>query len=214
MRQIDHYLGLAFTKTRQGLVTLVYLACAFLIFQSCKENASSLEYEKSFSMETIPSHMDLRGEKCFFEQIKMPNSLLIKNDTLIVSDISNGSYLFHLIDTKSFRYLYTKGAVGNGPGEMSSYWAIDPGLEENTFWAYSLEEKLLSEYKLSDSSDKHAVRQIRPRGMEAFFLGVTWSSDSTLMSYLAQGKEKLVEFSVDGERVGGYGTWEGTIPGN
>jgi hypothetical protein len=213
MNQIDHYFGPTFANAGRGLVTFLYLSGALLVFQSCKKNEST-KLEKSFSMETIPSYQDLKGEKHFFEQIKMPNSLLIKNDTLIVSDISNDAYLFHLIETRTFGYLYPKGVVGYGPGEMGSYWAIDPGLKENTFWAYSLEEKVLSEYKLSDSTDRHAVRQIRPRGAEAFFLGVTWSSDSTLMSYLAQGKEKLVEFTLDGQKLKGYGKWEGLIPGN
>ncbi|WP_373497623.1 BF3164 family lipoprotein [Aquiflexum sp.] len=165
-------------------------------------------------MSSLPAVFLLPGKKHVFEEIIMPGSLLFKQDKLVISDKSENGYLSHIIDTDSWKYLYPMGVIGYGPGETPSVWAIESGLDPDYFWTYSLTAKTFSQYPLKETPEKLAVRQIKQK--EDFFLamGLTWSSDSTMMTYLVRGEDKFVEFKIDGTRLKGYGKWKNTIPGN
>ncbi len=170
--------------------------------------------EKSFTWESIPQSQVLSGEKYYFEQLKMPSRLLYKRNKIVVLDDGGSDYFLHLLESNSMKYLSSSGAKGLGPGEIPSSWTIESGPEPGTFWVYSLEGKSLSEYPLEFSDDPHALRQIRQQGDLFRAMGMTWSSDSTLVTFLVDGPEKFVEFHVDGRKIAGFGTWQGMIPGD
>ncbi len=188
--------------------------CFFLASACSEPNPGQGSTEKKFDRPGIPTVSSLRGEKHVFEDIIMPGSLLFKQNKLVISDKSENGYLTHIIDTDSWKYLNPMGVIGYGPGETPSVWTMESGLDPDYFWTYGLSAKTLSQYPLKETPEKLSVRQIKQN--EDFFLamGLTWSSDSTLMTYLVRGEDKFVEFTIDGTRLNGYGKWENTIPGN
>jgi hypothetical protein len=201
-----HYL-LIFSLFFQQISGLALFSCSGKV-----ESESSVE--KSFTWESIPATESLSGKKHFFKQLKMPGRLLYKNDKLVVLDDAAEDNFLHLLESNSLKYLSASGAKGLGPGEIPSGWTIESGPEPDTFWVYSLEGKSLSEYPLEFSDDTRALRQIKQQGNLFRALGMTWSSDSTLVTFLVDGSEKFVEFHVDGSEIVGFGTWQGMIPGD
>ncbi len=186
--------------------TILFCACS-----SDKDNPN----EKSFTWNTISSlEKKLLGKKYLIEELKIPKRLLYKNDKLIIIESAPGDNFVHVLDGNSLKYLFPTGAVGYGPGEMPKAWSIEGGLDPGTFWVYSLEGKVFSEYGLENVNDSRALTQVRQT--EEFYLamGITWGSDSTFMTFLARGEDKFVEFNTDGTRLGGYGKWRGLVPGD
>ena len=120
--------------------------------------------------------------------------------------------LIHLVDAETLDYLSSKGVAGYGPGEIPSIWNLDSGPSDSTFWAYSLEGKTFNEYSLY-SDDPLASQQIKQS--EDFFLavGIAWASPHSLMTYLASGEDKYVEYNLEGDRISSYGKWKDMIPG-
>lgn len=188
--------------------------CLLLAWHCSPPHKNKNPYEKNFDRSVIPNVSLLKGEKYFFEEIKMPGGLLFKQNKLIVSDQSGMDYLTHVVDTDRWEYLYPMGVVGYGPGETAHVWTIESGPDSDSFWIYNLTDKLFSKYPLEETAEKLAISQIKQN--EDFFLamGLTWSSDSTVMTYLANSEDRYVEFKTDGTRLAGYGKWKDLIPGN
>ena len=97
--------------------------------------------------------------------------------------------------------------MGFGPGEITDSFGLDGGSREGSFWVYSAMGKRFSEFNLNDTLrlSHHQVKQ-----EEGFFMAISlaWSSDSTVMSRLANDRHRFVEFHIDnGTRVGDYGLW-------
>jgi hypothetical protein len=115
-----------------------------LLFANCSEQKSEDENLKSFREQEIPQTINLTGEKHFFEEIKNPLKIFIKNNKLIIGEsrrIYEELPPIHILDAKSMEYLTPKGKLGFGPGEVSDVSGIDLGHNENTFWVYSAMEK-------------------------------------------------------------------------
>ncbi|WP_339926176.1 BF3164 family lipoprotein [uncultured Cyclobacterium sp.] len=184
------------------------------MFNACNPKKDNPN-KKIFSWNTVSSLEEkLIGEKYFIEELKIPKRLLYKRGKLLINEAAPGETFVHVLDGNSLKYLFSTGAVGYGPGEMPNAWSIESGINENTFWVYSLEGKVFSEYKLEKVNDSKALTQVRQK--EDFYLamGLTWSSDSTFMTFLVRGEDKFVEFSTDGTRLKSYGKWKGMVPGN
>ncbi len=185
-----------------------------ILFNACNPKKDNPN-KKIFSWNTVSSLEEkLIGEKYFIEELKIPKRLLYKRGKLLINEAAPGETFVHVLDGNSLKYLFSTGAVGYGPGEMPNAWSIESGINENTFWVYSLEGKVFSEYKLEKVNDSKALTQVRQK--EDFYLamGLTWSSDSTFMTFLVRGEDKFVEFSTDGTRLKSYGKWKGMVPGN
>lgn len=195
-----------FVHSLKYLVLLILLGCS-------DPQQYSVTNEKSFSRADV-TVIALIGKKFQYDEILMPRSILHKEGRLIISDRSGDNYLTHIVETKNMKYQFPMGKVGYGPNEMSHVWTIESGFDSDSFWGYSIMDKIFSQYPLKDTPERHAIKQIKQK--EDFFLamGLTWSSDTSLMSYLVSGKERFMEFGIDGKRIKGYGKWEGLIPGD
>jgi len=191
------------------------LFCILIILLGACNSSKSNPNEKVFTWKSMSSlEKKIYGKKIVVEELKIPKRLLYKNNKLLITESAPGSNFVHVFDGKSLKYLFPTGAVGYGPGEMPNAWTIESGIDENTFWVYSLEGKVFSEYGLENVNDSKALTQVRQK--EDFYLamGLTWSSDSTFMTFLVRGEDKFVEFSTDGTRLKSYGKWKGLVPGN
>jgi len=185
-----------------------------ILFCACSSDKDNPN-EKTFTWNSISSlEKKLIGKKFILEEFKIPKRLLYKNDKLIINESAPGDTFVHVLDGSSLQYLYSTGAVGYGPGEMPSPWTIESGFDPDTFWVYSLEGKVFSEYGLENVNDSRALTQVKQK--EDFYLamGITWASDSTFMTFLVRGEDKFVEFNTDGTRLKGYGKWKGLVPGD
>lgn len=164
---------------------------------------------KTFSWESIPETVKLTGKKHYFEQLKMPENLLIKDDLLIVGESGKLPSEFppiHIIDHKTWDYKISKGVIGFGPGEISDSWILDKGSKKESFWVYSVTEKRFSEFNINDTvSLSH--NQIKQEDEFYMAIAMAWASDSTVMCRLANDKNQFVEYHINGTRVGGYGLW-------
>ncbi|WP_209332966.1 BF3164 family lipoprotein [Lunatimonas salinarum] len=188
------------------VVLLVLLGCS-------DPQQYSVSNEKSFGRSDVTATA-LTGEKFQYDEILMPRSILYKQGRLIISDRSGDNYLTHIVEGSNMKYQFPMGKIGYGPNEMSHVWTIESGFDPDRFWGYSIMDKIFSQYPLKDTPERHAIKQIKQQ--EDFFLamGLTWSSDTSLMTYLVSGEERFMEFGIDGKRIKGYGKWEGLIPGD
>ena len=200
-------------KTRQSMLRC-FVNLVFIFFLFACDVAQKSSHEKSFTWETIPLEKPLSGKKYVIEELKMPGRLLYKENKLVIQDDALSDTFLHILDGTTLDYLFPSGAIGFGPGEMPSAWSIESGLDPETFWVHSLEGKLYSEYSLNTGTDPRALRQIKQQDDFFLAMGLTWSTDSTLMTFLLDGAEKFVEFKTDGTRLKGYGSWKGMVPGD
>ncbi len=141
-----------------------------------------------------------------------PMQISFKNGKLIIGE-SKGDTLIYIYDPDSVKLISKKGINGYGPNEIPNMWNFDRGIADSTFWAYSWGGKSFYEFHLLDS-DPYPINQIKQS--ENFFLamGMTWTRDKTLITFLADGPDKYVEFSSEGEILNKYGFWENMIPGD
>jgi len=202
------------TAYRRIFSFILVLSLSLMSF-SCGTNPSGKSStEKSFTWNSIPLEKGLFGKKYQLDELIMPGRLLYKNGKLVIKEQAPGDTFLHVLDGSTLEYLFTTGAVGQGPGEMPSAWALDSGLDPGSFWVQSLEGKLISQYSLENTGDPHAIQQIRQQGDFFLAMGVASASDSTWITFLADGEDKYVEFKADGKRVGSFGKWKGLIPGD
>ncbi|KEO73121.1 hypothetical protein EL17_16050 [Anditalea andensis] len=132
---------------------------------------------------------------------------------IIVSDKAMSPPI-HVIDVKDRKWAYGLGVEGYGPGEISYIWTFDYSFTPRKFWAYNF-DKVFSEFSLEDSTAKLSSKQLKQRNPE-FVLAtdILWLTDTTLMGIRVSGEEKFVEYSKEGEILGGYGSWKGMLPGD
>jgi len=189
----------------------VVYSLVFLLFfhVSCNDKGDDFN-SKVFIWDDIPKKINLRGKKHFFEEVKMPIYLGIKDNYIILGESRRVPVEYppiHLIDENNINYLFAKGIIGHGPGEISDAWIFDPGWDEQSFWVYSAMGKRFSKFSLSDTF-KLAVHQIKQS--EEFFMAISmvWSSDSTVMCRMANDKNQFVEFDISGKRINEYGLWK------
>jgi len=213
IKSIDYLRRYFFLRLKLNFLQ-VNLPIWLILFGACDSIKENSNYS-TFTWDSISIlEKKLSGKKFVIEEMIMPEMLLYKENKLIATEAASEGSLVHILDGDRLKYLFSTGAVGYGPGEMPKAWTIESGLNPNTFWAYSLEGKVFSEYGLENSGDSKAITQVKQT--EDFYLavGLTWSSDSTFMTFLVRGEDKFVEFNTDGTRLKGYGKWKGLVPGD
>ncbi|WP_235941488.1 BF3164 family lipoprotein [Cyclobacterium roseum] len=197
-------------NTNQILINVAILIVILLPLTNCSEDKLKSDNLKSFTEKTIPRTMNLVGNKYFFENIKNPLKIFVKNNKLIIGEsrrIPEEYPPIHIIDAKNMKYLRPFGKRGFGPGEVSDVSGIDLGGKENTFWVYSAMSKYFSEFTLDDTTTL-SKNQIKQEGDLFMAMAMAWSSDSTVMCRLVNDPHQFVEFSIDGRRLANYGKWQ------
>lgn len=141
-----------------------------------------------------------------------PRQISYKKGNLIIGDSKADTMIF-IYNANSMELIGNKGINGFGPMEFPDIWNFDRGTKDSSFWAYSLEGKSFNEFQLFDQLP-FPINQVRQS--ETFFLamGMAWTKDETLMTVLASGPDKFVEFSPEGNVVQKFGLWKNTIPGD
>ncbi|PZV76824.1 TolB-like protein [Algoriphagus aquaeductus] len=179
-------------------ITLSIIAIAIILAPACSK--------KRTEQETI----QLKSEKIYFEELKMPMKIRFKNGKLLVSEnsrITPGLPLIHVLDTFNMSYLFSQGKTGFGPGEISNASDFDLGSKDSTFWVYSSMEKRISEFSLFEQSDL-AMHQIKQpvnffKAYSCLFL-----TDSTFLGTFVDSPHRFVEFGLTGDFERGYGSLE------
>jgi len=197
-------------KSNQILLNVAMLIIILLPLTNCSEDKLKSDNLKSFTEKTIPRTVNLAGNKYFFEAIKVPLKIFIKNNKLIIGEsrrIPEDFPPIHILDAKNMEYLRPFGKIGFGPGEVSDVSGIDLGADEKTFWVYSAMEKRFSEFALEDTTSL-SKNQIKQEGDFYMAMAMTWSSDSAVMCRMVNDPHQFVEFSIDGKRLANYGKWE------
>ena len=197
-------------NTNQVLINVAILIIVLLCFTNCSEDKLKSDNLKSFTEKTIPRTVNLAGKKFFFEAIKIPLKIFVKNNKLIIGEsrrIPEAYPPIHIVDEKNMEYLRPFGKRGFGPGEVSDVSGIDLGANDNTFWVYSAMSKHFSEFALNDSTSL-SKNQIKQEGDFFMAMAMAWSSDSTVMCRMVNDPHQFVEFSIDGRRLANYGKWE------
>lgn len=188
-----------------------FLSYIFMLASLSCQNKINNSNEIIFTKEDVKEYAITASRKMEQGHILQPSNILYKNGVLVLTE-DKADTLIHLVDAETLDYLSSKGVAGYGPGEIPSIWNLDSGPSDSTFWAYSLEGKTFNEYSLY-SDDPLASQQIKQS--EDFFLavGIAWASPHSLMTYLASGEDKYVEYNLEGDRISSYGKWKDMIPG-
>lgn len=183
----------------------------FISNYSCRlKNEGSGDFVFSFkSLDEYPLELTNVVE---LVDVVNPKQIFFKNGKLIIGE-SKGDTLIYIYDPDSVKVISKKGINGYGPNEIPNVWSFDRGIADSTFWAYSMGGKSFYEFHLLDS-DPYPITQIKQS--ENFFLamGMAWTRDKTLITFLADGPDKYVEFSSEGEILNKYGLWKNMIPGD
>lgn len=79
------------------------LIIILLSLSNCSEDKLKSDNVKSFTEKTIPRTVNLAGKKYFFEEIKVPLKIFIKNNKLIIGESRRVPEDFppiHVLDAK------------------------------------------------------------------------------------------------------------------
>ncbi|MFN3802750.1 BF3164 family lipoprotein [Belliella pelovolcani] len=187
---------------------LGFLLLLFFIQFSC----SSTDHSESnkFTFDDFPEKKQLTGKKYVFPEVLVPSRILYKNGKLIVSDRS-GLAILHRISAETMSYEQEMGQIGWGPGELPGVWSIDPGVNEDTFWAYSGTGKLFAEYHLFDS-DKLYKKSIKQA--ENWYLATQLRivDDNSFLGSMINGEDQFVVFDSIGNAKIRLGNWGELMP--
>ena len=186
---------------------IISIAILALFLDACKEpDSSNIVFTKGSKLERI----FLSGEKHYYEEILRPNSLLVKNNFIIVEDFNNDPPM-HLLDKTNFKYLNSKGEIGFGPGEITDAFLFDFGNNDSTYWVYSMGGKTYSEFELGNDSSQ-PVQQIKQKENYISAFNMVWATDTSVMTRMTSGPSQYVEFDVEGERINEFGKWKEVEP--
>lgn len=190
-------------------VLLSFILLLAIWSTSCNQKGGPDYRIVSFSDFDILATHELRGRKHSYKELVFPVNLLLVDSLLVISE-RESSRLIHVIDPYQGRYLKSIGRFGDGLGESGSIAYFLPGKTPKVFWTYNAERKEISCYNLSDSSGL-PLQQIRQGGDFLLAVEVAWASDSTVLTTLADGDEKFIEFSIKGKRLRSWGSWRTMI---
>jgi hypothetical protein len=196
------------SKNHNHMKNKILLYLVSLCFLEGCSTSNEPNVSLNLKFEDFNQSKELIGKKYQYDSILNPRKILLKNDYLIVS--TDGSKnLLHLIDINSLGYIQSKGVHGQGPGEIRSMiWELDWGIDENSFWAYDLNSKIIYEYDL-DSKSKYAVRSVRQK--QDWFLGfsVHLMDENKFISNVTRDNFKYGIFDSLGNRLDSFGPWAG-----
>lgn len=183
---------------------LPFIIFSFLYF-GCNSNeieSDTILYEKDF-----PKAIELKGSKYDFEQILNPRGLILKDQYAIVYELKNTSdQKFHVIDLESEKFLHSKGKDGLGPGETTMiYTMYDVGIDRKVF-AYDVEQRMFYQYDILDSLSI-AEKQFRSAEMHDFITQAAFTSDTSLITNLVDGRTQYFIINLKGEVKAAFGDW-------
>lgn len=191
---------------------LLFASLTFLLGTWCCDNKPSDSEGFVFTYKDAPRIILNDFKMTELAEMVNPRQISFKNGNLIIGDSKADTMIF-IYNANSMELIGNKGINGFGPMEFPDIWNFDRGTRDSTFWAYSLEGKSFNEFQLFDQLP-NPINQIRQA--ENFFLamGMAWTKDETLITVLASGPDKFVEFSPEGNVVQKFGEWKNAIPGD
>jgi hypothetical protein len=179
-----------------------------LVLSSCG-NETQDQYrgyrEVNFDFGDFSETKELKSKKYLFKEILVPHHVLVKSGKLIVSNLSSSDQLF-VIDAASMELEFSKGRNGQGPDEIFEPWRMDKGLNDSTFWVYSISGKEFSEFSLKDDSYK-PKRKIKQSGDFHQSLSMNWLGKDQIIAYQNVGPSRFSVFDPSGLRIRNHGYW-------
>lgn len=178
--------------------------------------SSDLEIQKSDNLTSVSFHWHHIKETQQLDGIAVAgsavmgraNELILKNDLLIVADVDPNALIW-VIDPNETKPAYSLGVKGLGPGEILTASTLDKGLDKNSFWSYSKNHKMWSEFELNSKS-RLAKNQKKLEGSLFSASSPLWTSRSTIISRDLNGESILKEFNTEGDLLASYGDWDAT----
>ena len=164
-----------------------------------------------FTEKDLPPVIELAGEKYSIPEILNPRGLMIKDGLAIIFESKNTTDdKFHIIDLETRRHLTSKGIDGLGPGEITVISQIEDVGEVNKIWVEDPEMRIFSKFDLRDSS-KLAEEQVKSPETMFFLTASTWVSESTLLANMADGWDKYIHVTIEGDTLALFGNWKDMI---
>jgi hypothetical protein len=175
---------------------------------SCEIDDEELNYRtiKKEDFKEIP----IISEKHYFEKIINPSAIGLVGDRILISEawrVPEENPRMHLINSKDWTYDKPKGQHGQGPLELIDASSFFKGKNPDTFWVYSMNRRKLVEFSIADSTllGKSEWKMTEPMMSLWFF---TKASDSTYVGISREDKNRILEYDLQGNKIGGYGEWE------
>lgn len=191
----------------------VLLFVVLFLFFSCQIKIETFQdgYEIiHFSKKDFPVRSNLTGKKQEENPFWYPKTLLLLEDYLVVGEKFSDT-LLHILNRSDLRQIGVVGINGLGPQEIGYPFRIyrDPA-NKNAFWAYDVEgRKMLSRFIAEECPSIYPDKQLSLRDSLYFMMDFTFSSDSTLLGFGANGPVKFHEFSINTDRrIGHWGRWD------
>ncbi|WP_339706900.1 BF3164 family lipoprotein [Algoriphagus aquimarinus] len=184
------------------------LALLLFVLVSCEKETEEVNH-RIIKMEDF-KEISITSEKHYFEEIINPVSIDLIGSKVIISEayrVPEENPRIHLINSTDWSYDKAKGKYGEGPLELIDASSFFEGESSDTFWAYSMNRRKLVEYSITDATllGKSEWKMTEPMMNLWFF---TKATDSTYLGISREDKNRILEFDLDGNKVGGYGEWE------
>lgn len=185
-----------------------YILCFLILFLlfSCGQKHPEHYEIKNFTYNDLPYSKALKGKKWNIPDIGFPRRILNLDNHLVVSEHVADTFL-HIIDKKSKKTIHKMGVKGKGPGEILKPWRLLHSNHKNEFWVYQLGSKQINKFDIISNSALSS-EAIKFKNDMFLISDFEFSSDSTYMSILVDGKDKFVEFAGAGNRINTYDTWD------
>jgi hypothetical protein len=179
-----------------------------LFLTSCEKDLDERKYR--IINEVDFKEIAITSQKHFFEEIINPSNIGLIGNNVIISEawrVPEENPRIHLINSKNWIYDKAKGKHGQGPLELIDASSFFEGNDPNTFWTYSMNRRKLVEFSMNDSTllGRSEWKMTEPMMNLWFF---TKASDSTYLGISRDDKNRILEFDLKGNRIGGFGEWE------
>uniref|UniRef100_UPI00404889C0 BF3164 family lipoprotein n=3 Tax=Roseivirga sp. TaxID=1964215 RepID=UPI00404889C0 len=188
------------------------LLIPFLIFLSCNSSGTSTELASdvnhiTFDWGDMSKTSQLSGKALgLYEKLTKPRAIALKNNYLIVAD-DDPSLMIHVVDILNPFNMQRKGIKGYGPGEIMHSTTIDSGLNDSTFWIYSVPQMSWFEFNLYDQerlSSNHIKLGTESRLTSVF---PQWIYNRNMIACTVDKSTKLEEYDIDGSSIRTFGNW-------
>lgn len=183
-----------------------------LLILSCSSDSISGKGagEKSFKRKDINEVFDLKGEKWNFDKILMPKNITHTKDYLAISDRGTDPAI-HILQKSNYKYMYSKGKKGLGPGEILDAWDFKRSTNENEIQVQSLQDKKLAFYNLQNDKElADSVLNVGQINTEIVYFEL--AQGNSIIAKPRTLKEKFIEFSrEDGSIQNSWSTWENMV---
>ncbi|WP_373522153.1 BF3164 family lipoprotein [Aquiflexum sp.] len=191
-------------------IIVKYFVLLLITFVACKNNEVNGFFPETdifFMLEDIEEEY-LTSLKYKFEDILFAENIIIKNNFLIIGErfLNENQNPIHLISLDNLVYNRALGNFGFGPEELSDTWNLSSGLNENTFWVFSGQNKVFSEFSLNTFSNK-PIKQIKQKEDLVNGYELSWSLNGTIVGRSINDNNIFVEFDSTGKKINGYGMW-------